>query len=406
MRTADVIIVGGGIVGLATAYRLRERFGDLSVVLIEKEPALGQHQSGRNSGVLHSGIYYQPGSLKATLCRTGKEALQQFCKAEGMAFDLCGKVIVAVEAAELPALERIYRRGQENGVLCDWLDTQQLRALEPFASGVQAIHVPHAGIVDFGQVCRKLGERLAAGGVCLLTGHEVRQLTTENDTVYVTAGNERLAAGHLVNCGGLFADRLARRAGCVPTAKIVPFRGEYYGLVPEAHRFCRGLIYPVPDPRLPFLGVHVTRTIEGSVECGPNAVPALAREGYRWRDVNPADLWDAVSYGGFWKLSTDYWRTGIGEAWRSLNPRAFLQALQRLIPEVQAGHLGRRRAGVRAQAVSKDGKLIDDFLILESRRMIHVLNAPSPAATAALEIGREIVDRLANQRSDWLAPSV
>jgi len=394
MPDVDVTVVGGGIVGLATAYRITQRNPDWRVVVLEKEATLAHHQTGHNSGVLHSGIYYRPGSLKARNCRDGKLAMQQFCDEHGIAYELCGKVIVAMDASQLPALEMIYDRGQANGVNCQIISTERLAELEPHACGIRAIHVPETGIVDFKAVCERLGEIIQQRGGEIRLNSRCRAIDVRSQEVIVTTTRGEHSTRQLINCGGLHCDRLARSAGQQPGAKILPFRGEYYQLVPEAESLCRTLIYPVPDPSFPFLGVHFTRMIHGGVECGPNAVLALAREGYRWRDVNLRDLAESLAYPGLWRLSRKYWRVGAGEIWRSLSRRAFVKALRKLVPDIQGKHLRVAPAGVRAQAVTMDGGMVDDFLIERTQRVIHVLNAPSPAATSALNIGSEIVGRL------------
>lgn len=395
MQETDVAIIGGGIVGLATAFRLIERFPQCRVTILEKEPELAGHQTGHNSGVLHSGIYYKPGSLRALNCRAGKQAMEAFCEKEGIAYDLCGKVIVAVDESELPYLGRIYERGQANGVQCAMIDRVRLREIEPHAAGIRAIHVPEAGIIDYKQVCGKLAEKIRAAGGVIRTSARVSgfQHTGGRMVIQSTAGD--VEAKYAVTCAGLHGDRVARLSGQDPESKIVPFRGEYYELKPEAEFLCRGLIYPVPDPKFPFLGVHFTRMIHGGVECGPNAVLAFAREGYRKTDVDLRDLVESLTYPGFLRMAAQNWKTGCGEMWRSFSKAAFVKALQRLIPEIRSEHLESAPAGVRAQALARDGRLIDDFLIKEGERIINVCNAPSPAATASLNIGRLIVDKLA-----------
>jgi L-2-hydroxyglutarate oxidase len=395
MTSSDVLIIGGGIVGLATAYELVQRFPQHRLVLLEKEPQLAQHQSSHNSGVLHSGIYYRPGSLRALNCREGKRRMEEFCSEHGIPFDTCGKVIVAVSPDEAPALERIFERGQANGVRCEIIGPERLRELEPRAVGVKAIHVPEAGIVDYAVVCRQLHEIVTRHGHRVVTSARVVGMRQEDAQVIVQSTQGDFAARSVVNCTGLFSDRIARLSGAKPDTKIVPFRGEFYQLRPEAQHLCRNLIYPVPDARFPFLGVHFTRVIDGTVECGPNAVLALAREGYRKFDVNLRDLCESLTYPGFLRLAMKHWRTGAGELWRSFSKRAFVRALQRLVPEIQTDHLSPAPSGVRAQAVSPDGNLVDDFLIHQTGRVINVCNAPSPAATSSLNIGRMIVEKLA-----------
>ena len=389
---ADILIIGGGIVGLATAERFGERFPEMRIVVIEKEPEVARHQTGHNSGVLHSGIYYKPGSLKARNCRQGKAMMEAFCERESIPFERCGKVIVALEEAEAGRLQNIFERGQANGVACELIERERLLELEPHAAGVRAIHVPEAGIIDYRRVCLRMAERLRARGGAVVTGARATALDERTSEVVVETTAGLFRATHVVNCAGLHSDRVARLGETDPGVQIIPFRGEYYKLKPEAHRLCRNLIYPVPDPSFPFLGVHLTRMIQGGVECGPNAVLALAREGYSRWSVNLGDLAETLRYPGFWKLSARHWRMGLGELWRSFSRRAFVGALQRLVPDLQASDVSAAPAGVRAQAVFPDGQLADDFVIERAGRMVHVCNAPSPAATSSLSIGEQIVD--------------
>lgn len=397
MQKFDVAIIGAGIVGLATGYQLSRRYPGLRVLILEKEADLGHHQTGHNSGVLHSGIYYKPGSLKATNCRAGKAAMEAFCRDEGIPFEICGKVIVAVAKDELPALERIYERGQANGVGVEMIDKARLAELEPHAAGVRAIHVPEAGIVDYPAVCERLAEHVRRGGGEIVLGARVIGMRVGSDEVQVETTAGTYPARYVVNCAGLQCDRVTTMSGQQPAAKIVPFRGEYFELKPEAEHLCRNLIYPTPDPAFPFLGVHFTRMVRGGVECGPNAVLAFAREGYRKTDINLADLVDSLTYPGFLRLAAKYWRTGMGEMWRSISKRAFVKALQRLVPEIREEHLVAAPAGVRAQALLRDGSMVDDFLIQDGPRVVNVQNAPSPAATASLNVGSLIVDHLAGR---------
>ncbi|MFG0332113.1 MAG: L-2-hydroxyglutarate oxidase [Maioricimonas sp. JB049] len=390
----DVAIIGGGIVGLATAWRLQQRHPDRRVTVLEKESGAAAHQSGHNSGVLHSGIYYRPGSLRATNCRAGKLAMQEFCQEYGIPFDICGKVIVAVDEPEIPRLERIFERGQANGVDCRMIDANRLHELEPHVAGVMAIQVPEAGIVDYTQVCEKLAELIRQQGGTIRFDSRVDGVQIRNGGVRLETRTGDVEAKHLVTCAGLQADRVARMTGHPLEANIVPFRGEYFELQPHARHLCRNLIYPVPDPSFPFLGVHFTRMIHGGVECGPNAVLAFAREGYTRTDINLRDLVGTLTYPGFLRLAAKYWRTGAGEMWRSISKAAFVRALQRLIPAIRSEDLVAAPAGVRAQALGRHGEGLDDFVIEESERVINVGNAPSPAATASLNIGNLIVDRL------------
>jgi L-2-hydroxyglutarate oxidase len=399
MPTLELAVVGGGIVGLATAYQFTRRFPGRKVVVMEKEARVAEHQTGHNSGVLHSGIYYKPGSLKAMNCRAGKKAMEAFCAAEGIAHEICGKVIVAVTEAELPALQKIYERGQANGINCALIDKSTLADLEPHVAGIRAVHVPEAGIVNYRQVCERLAERVLEAGGEILFHARVTAVRHHAEQVTVVSSAGDRTARQVVNCGGLHSDRVARLTGVNPNCQIVPFRGEYYALKTAARQLCRNLIYPTPDPQFPFLGVHFTRMIDGSVECGPNAVLAFGREGYRFFEVNLRDLCGTLTYRGFVRMALRHWRMGLGEMWRSLNKAAFVRALQRLVPEIQSDDLESAPAGIRAQAVAPDGGLVDDFLIVEGDRVVNICNAPSPAATASLQIGMTVVDRL-SQRHD------
>ncbi len=397
MGTFDLAVVGGGIVGLATAYQFTRRFVGKRVVILEKEDQVAVHQTGHNSGVLHSGIYYKPGSLKAINCRAGKKAMEAFCAEEGIAHEICGKVIVAVSEADLPALQRIHERGVANGVSCVLIDKNRLAELEPHASGVAALHVPEAGIVNYRQVCTRLAEKVREAGGEVVFNAKVTAIRSRSDGVIAVSTAGDFSSRQLVNCAGLHSDRVARLSGHNPGAQIIPFRGEYFALKPSAYRLCRNLIYPTPDPRFPFLGVHFTRMTDGSVECGPNAVLAFGREAYSFFRINPRDLLETLTYRGFLRMGLKHWRMGLGEIWRSVNKSAFVRALQRLMPEITASDLEPAPAGIRAQAVAPDGALVDDFLIQQADRVVNVCNAPSPAATASLQIGETIVDRLASR---------
>ncbi|MEO2016696.1 MAG: L-2-hydroxyglutarate oxidase [Fuerstiella sp.] len=394
MSQFDVAVIGGGIIGLATAWQISERDPNRKIVLLEKESSLASHQTGRNSGVIHSGIYYKPGSLRAKNCREGKVALEAFCTEHEVAWKQTGKVIVATHESQFAALDNILDRGQQNGVNCAIIDQDQLRELEPHTAGIKAIHVPDAGIVDYPGVCAKLSEILDHRGAVIRLGSRVVEIRQTTDAVTLVMPDGAVDAAQVVNCAGLHSDRMAKLSGQKMKEKIVPFRGEYYTLVPEAEHLCQSLIYPVPDPQFPFLGVHFTRMIEGGVECGPNAVLALAREGYSWGQINLRDLFESVTYPGFLRLALRYWRTGAGEIWRSLSKAAFVRALQKLVPEIKCEHLVPAPAGVRAQALAPEGKLVDDFLILRQDRVLNVCNAPSPAATASLHIGKHIAAEL------------
>ncbi len=394
MQQADIAIIGGGIVGVATAYTITQRYPRARVVILEKEHALAAHQTGNNSGVLHSGIYYRPGSLKAANCRSGKEAMESFCEREGIPFDRCGKVIVATTAEEIPALDRIYERGQANGIVCSMISADRLTELEPHAAGVRAIHVPEAGIVDYRRVTERMAARVEEGGGEVLLGAKVTGMRHVGGGVILESTRGEVQARVAVNCAGLYSDKVTALSGMRPEVMILPFRGEYYELLPEARRLCRGLIYPVPDPNFPFLGVHFTRMIGGGVECGPNAVMSFAREGYTMTQINLPELLEILRYPGFHRIAMRHWRTELHEIYRSLSKAAFVRTLQKLVPEVQAGDLEPAPAGVRAQAVAPDGTLVDDFVIEQTAHVINVCNAPSPAATASLNVARLIVDNL------------
>jgi len=386
----DIVVIGGGILGLATAYELLRNLPGYSVLVVDKEPRLAAHQTGHNSGVLHSGIYYKPGSLKATLCREGKTAMERFCEKEDIPYERCGKVVVAVDSREQPALREVARRAESNGVKCELIGKERLRELEPHAAGVEALHVPGTGIVDFVAVCQRLADRIYEMGGEFVGNARVESLSQTADEVRIETTQGEYSAKVAVNCAGLYSDVLARASGAQVNARIIPFRGEYFELIPEAESLVKNLIYPVPDPAFPFLGVHFTRMIQGGVECGPNAVLAFSREGYTKWKVKLREFWGSVSYPGFLKLASSYWEAGAEEMWRSLSKDAFVTALQRLLPAIKGSHLHAAPAGVRAQAVSDDGKMIDDFLIIPHERVVNVCNAPSPAATSALKIAEKI----------------
>lgn len=388
----SIVIVGGGIVGLATARALQERLGR-PVVVLEAEPELGRHQTGRNSGVIHSGLYYKPGSYKARNCAEGREAMYRFCQEHGIPHERCGKVVVATAEREIPALDELERRGRANGLVqLRRLGPAEIKDYEPHATGVAGLLVGDTGIVDYKAVLRKLAELVQQGGGdirCNARLLSVRRSGSEQ-VLETTAGP--VSCRYLVNCGGLQCDRIARLCGVEPGLQIIPFRGDYYQLVPSRQHLVRNLIYPVPDPRFPFLGVHFTRTIAGGVEAGPNAVLSFQRDGYSRWSFSFRDSLQMLTYRGFWKMAAKYWRTGLEEMYRSISQRAFYLALQRLIPELQREDIVPGGCGIRAQAVEPDGKLVDDFRILAHEGNIHVLNAPSPAATASLSIGRTIAE--------------
>jgi L-2-hydroxyglutarate oxidase len=393
----DFAVIGGGIVGLSSARALLERYPGAGVVVLEKESGWARHQTGHNSGVIHSGIYYKPGSLKARFCKEGAQRLVQFCQEHDIAYEICGKVIVATGPGEMTRLKNLYERGVENGLKVEKIGPEELEDLEPHATGIAALKVPSTGIVDFVGVAEAFAQQLAEGGGELRAGAEVTGISETGDGVEL-----RLAAGvslrtrALINCAGLYSDRVAALGGVEAGARIVPFRGEYYDLTPQRRHLVKNLIYPVPNPSFPFLGVHFTRTVRGGVEAGPNAVLGFAREGYKKTDVKLKDLAEVLSYPAFWRLAAKNWKTGAGEVFRSLSKSAFVRGLQRLLPEVEEEDLVPTEAGVRAQALKKDGTLVDDFLIVEGERSVHVLNAPSPAATACIPIGEAIVERVSN----------
>lgn len=394
---SDIAIVGGGIVGLASAYALRKQFPRCSLRIFEKEAAVGRHQTGHNSGVIHAGIYYKPGSFKARLCVHGVRLIKDFCDANGIRYENCGKVIVATDESELPRLAELMARGTANGVPgLQQIGPERLREIEPEARAVQALLSPGTAIVNYLEVTQTLARLLQQDGVDLRTGSPVRSVSQRADRLVVHSGGGDFETRHLINCAGLYSDEVARSMGLRPEVQIIPFRGEYYTLRPD-QKLVRGLIYPVPDPDFPFLGVHFTKRISGEYEAGPNAVLAFAREGYRFTQVRPRDMARLVAYPGFWAMARRYWRTGADEFARSLSRRAFAQALQKLVPAIQESDLAPGGAGVRAQAVSRDGSLVDDFRIETSPRAIHVVNAPSPAATASLAIGEVIAEMAGKQ---------
>jgi (S)-2-hydroxyglutarate dehydrogenase len=384
-------IVGGGIVGLATAYKLSGRFPGARITILEKESGVGRHQSGHNSGVLHCGLYYQPGSVKAKLAVSGIRQMVDFCRENDVPHEICGKLVVAADDSEVDRLKALLQRGTENGLEgLRWLGREEMREIEPHVGGVAALRVPQEGIVDYPRVCEAMVARLAERGVRVVTqAKALRMLPRDGGWVVETTAGE-FAAGFLINCAGLHCDRVAEHAGERREIRILPFRGEYYKLRPERQTLVRHLIYPVPDPRFPFLGVHFTRLIHGGVEAGPNAVLAFAREGYKKTDFNPADLWDALTYGGFWRFLRRYPSMCWYELRRSFSRELFCRSLQRLVPEIQPGDLDTGGSGVRAQAMSPAGDIIQDFRFIERANALHVLNAPSPAATASLAIGEHI----------------
>ncbi len=394
MKT-DIIIIGGGIVGLSTAYQLLQLNPNLTVTILEKENAVAKHQTGNNSGVIHSGIYYKPGSLKAQNCLRGYDMLIDFCKAQNIEYELCGKIIVAIKPEEIAGLEALYQRGIQNGLSgLRFLSTDEIKQYEPNCTGIKGVFVPQTGIVDYKQVAIKLAENITlnTNGNIILNSKIQAIVGVEHGAV-VHTDTERFEARLVINCAGLYCDKVAAMAGEKLNMKILPFRGEYYAIKPEKAHLVKNLIYPVPDPNFPFLGVHFTRRIGGEIEAGPNAVFAFQREGYKKTDFKWSEFWDAISFAGFRKVASKYWKTGLGEYHRSYFKPAFVKALQQLVPSITEDDLIPAGAGVRAQACDKEGGLIDDFYIQESTSFIHVLNAPSPAATSSLSIGLELAER-------------
>lgn len=386
----DSLIVGAGAVGLATGLAFSEN-SNHSLAIIEAEPAVARHQTGNNSGVIHSGLYYKPGSHKAKLCVEGRDLLYRFCEQHGVKHERCGKIVVALDESEIPRLDELIRRGNANGLKgLQRVPIDQARQREPHIAGVAALHVEETGIVNYRTVSEAYRRVLERRCVPVILGSRLQKITTKSGEIIAHTSKGDVVAKHLINCAGLHSDRVAKLCGLKPKARIIPFRGEYYELRAEAQSLVKNLIYPVPDPRFPFLGVHFTRMIDGGVEAGPNAVLALARHGYKWRNLNLGDLSETLRSRGFRIMARRHWKMGLSEIHRSLSKAAFVRALQRLVPEVRSSDLVRAGAGVRAQAVMEDGSLVDDFLFERGERMLHVLNAPSPAATASLAIGREI----------------
>ena len=392
-RVYDVAIVGGGIIGLSTAMQLLQRFPELNVAVIEKEITLARHQTGHNSGVIHSGIYYRPGSWKSRFCVGGKDRLIDFCNENEIEYEECGKVIVATHESELGRLDDLFERGVANGVPdLEIIGPDRLAEIEPHTTGVRALWAPHTGIIDYVQVANAYAGKTQVAGGDIFTDAPVTAIRESSGGSALETPRGSVQARHVINCGGLYADRLARMMGETTDVRIIPFRGEYYKLIEDSHDLVKGLIYPVPDPRFPFLGVHYTRNIHGYVEAGPNAVLAWAREGYRKSDVNVGETMGALGFPGFWKMTARHWRTGMKEMHRSYRKSVFVNDLRKLIPEIQPDDLESGGSGVRAQAVSSSGALLDDFHILRGQRALHVLNAPSPGATSSLAIGEYLAD--------------
>ncbi|MCF6361567.1 MAG: L-2-hydroxyglutarate oxidase [Cyclobacteriaceae bacterium] len=391
--TYDVLIIGAGIVGLATALKIKEKKPALSVVVLDKEDAIAQHQTGNNSGVIHSGLYYKPGSQKAINCITGYKMLVEFCDTHKIDYELCGKVVVAIDEAELPELEKLYKRGLEHGLKgLKMLDKVGIKEYEPHINGIKGFHVPQTGIVNYTLVAEKMAEVFKGLGGEIILNSKVTKVDKTNTSVTVHAGSTTYKASYIVNCAGLYSDKVARLNGDNEPIKIVPFRGEYFKLSKEKEYLIKNLVYPVPDPNFPFLGVHFTRMKKGGVEAGPNAVLAYKREGYKKSQINLGEFFETLAWPGFRKVAVKYWKTGLGEFYRSYSKKAFTKALQRLLPEITEKDLVPGGAGVRAQACDKEGGLLDDFAIHESDRTVNVYNAPSPAATSSLAIGTTIAE--------------
>jgi L-2-hydroxyglutarate oxidase len=394
-KQASLVVVGGGIVGLATAMEWTARYPDLPVVVLEKEREVATHQTGHNSGVIHSGIYYKPGSLKAELCVAGMTLLHRFCSERGIPFESCGKLIVATSEEELPRLDELYRRGIGNSLPgTRMIGASEIREYEPHAAGLRGIHVPVTGIVDYGRVANEYAAVIRSRGGDIQCACEVHAIRHSGKVTVVETNTGEVQAGFLVNCAGLHSDRVSRMAGAKLDLAIVPFRGEYYDLAPGKESLVRGLLYPVPDPRFPFLGVHFTRRIGGGVEAGPNAVLALAREGYSKQSFRARDVLDYITFPGFWIMAAKYGKVGAEEYLRSWSKRAFVRSLQKLVPEITEQDLVPGGSGVRAQALSRDGKLIDDFRFAYANGVLHVCNVPSPAATASLAIAKYVTDTI------------
>ncbi|WMM33707.1 L-2-hydroxyglutarate oxidase [Shouchella clausii] len=394
----DFTIIGGGIVGLAVGHALFGRYPKASVLIIEKEQEVAAHQTGHNSGVIHSGIYYKPGSFKAKFAKAGNQSMTAFCQKHGLKVDICGKVIVATNKKELPLLDHLYQRGIDNGLDLRMLSKEELHEAEPYVNGLAAISVPTAGIVSYKEVAEKLARLIAEKGGEIQLGTTVETISESNEGATIETDKGTFQTSYLINCAGLHSDRIAKLAGYHVDMKIVPFRGEYYKLRPEKRHLVKNLIYPVPNPDFPFLGVHFTRMIDGEVDAGPNAVLSFKREGYRKTDIDWQDVAEVIRYKGFWQLATKYWKEGTEEMIRSFSKKKFVENLQHLIPDVTEADLVPGPSGVRAQALTTDGKLVDDFQLIRGRKSLHVCNAPSPAATASLEIGKAIVEKVAQYK--------
>jgi (S)-2-hydroxyglutarate dehydrogenase len=392
----DYIIIGGGIVGLSVAMALYEKYPHIKVAVVEKESQLAFHQTGHNSGVIHSGIYYKPGSLKARLAKEGNQSIISFCRKYGIHYEQCGKVIVATSENELPILENLLQRGLQNGLEVNKIGQERLKEMEPYVSGLEAIHVPRAGIVNYKVVCEKMGMIIRENGGEIFLSTEAKSIKETEKEVMIETNHQVIRGSMLINCAGLHSDRVAKLTGYKLDLKIVPFRGEYYQLVPEKRHLVKNLIYPVPNPNFPFLGVHFTRMIDGTVDVGPNAVLSLKREGYKKTSFNLQDAAEVLSYSGLWKLAKLYRKEGMEEIIRSFHKKKFIEEIRKLMPSITDEDLISAPAGVRAQALRFDGSLVDDFYIVNGKRSIHICNAPSPAATASIEIGKEVVEMISS----------
>lgn len=389
----DITIIGAGIVGLSTAHQIQKMNPDLKVLILEKEESVARHQTGHNSGVIHSGLYYKPGSLKAVNCTRGYRYLIDFCDEHDVDYEICGKIVVATGENQLPTLDMLYERGVSNGLDgLRYLQPEELKEYEPHATGVKALHVPQTGIIDYGEVSSKMAEQIRSKGGDIRLGHRVVRISENKSSTQILTNQEEFESRVMVNCAGLQSDQITKMTMGDPGYRIIPFRGEYYKLKPGREHLVKNLIYPVPNPEFPFLGVHFTRMIKGGIEAGPNAVLAFRREGYKRTDINIGELWESLTWPGFLKVARKYWKTGIGEMQRSYSKSAFTKALQTLVPEISTNDLEHAGSGVRAQACDRKGGLLDDFLILEGPRYVNVGNAPSPAATSALAIGETIAE--------------
>jgi len=395
LTKTDVIVIGAGILGLSTAYQLLKKNSSLSICILEKESGVAVHQTGHNSGVIHSGIYYKPGSLKALNCVRGYKMLLEFCNENDIKYDICGKIIIATEEKELDTLQTIYERGIENGLTGTKIITnEEIREIEPNATGIRGIAVPQTGIVDYKNVSEIIGKKIREKNCKINFNEEVEDIIQSGNEVEVITKKNKYKSSVVIVCAGLYSDRLASMTNADTGFRIIPFRGEYYKLKDDSRKLIKNLIYPVPDPLFPFLGVHFTKRIDGVVEAGPNAVLALKKEGYKRSDLNIREAFQSLTYGGFHKIAAKYWRVGIYEIYRSLSKREFVRSLQRLVPKITVDDLESGGSGVRAQACTKDGKLIDDFLFIENERVVNICNAPSPAATSAFSIGETISEKI------------